>query len=82
MKENCKLKELEDVKYRKDYLSVDKQTAISAHGEFFEVGDVVKHESQGEEKATIESFYLDEVEMDVIAKTTLGTARICFIYKD
>lgn len=72
-------KEIED---RKDYLSVDKLTAISAEGELFRVGDVVKHESQKDEEATITSFSLDEKTMDVIAQTNLGTARICFIYKN
>ena len=31
-----------NVNHRKDYLSVDKLTAISAEGELFEVGDLVE----------------------------------------
>ena len=71
-----------EVKIRKDYLSVDKETAISSEGEIFSIGDKVKHESQGEEIATIESFSLNEETMDVIAQTNLGTARISFLYKN
>ena len=67
--------------YRIDYLSVDKQIALSAEGEFFKVGDIVKHESEGDDTATIESFFLNEETMDVLAQTNLGAARICFIYK-
>jgi hypothetical protein len=72
----------ENSNHRKDFLSVDKQTAISAHGEIFDVGDVVKHQSEGDDTATISSFFLDEETMDVVAQTNLGTARICFLYKD
>lgn len=67
--------------HRRDYLSVDKQVAISAEGEIFEVGDIVKHESQGDSQATISAFTINEETMDVVAQTNLGTARICFIYK-
>jgi hypothetical protein len=74
--------DFKNVEHRKDYLSVDKETAISAHGEIFQIGDVVKHESQGDDTAIIQSFSLDEESMDVIVQTNLGTARICFIYKD
>lgn len=64
----------------KDFLSVDKKTAISANGEVFHIGAVVMHESEGNDMATITSFSLNEETMDVIAHTNLGTARICFIY--
>ena len=70
-----------NINHRKDFISVDEKTAISAHGEIFEVGDIVKHESQGDDIATIHSFLLDKESMDVLAQTNLGTARICFIYK-
>lgn len=70
-----------ELKLRRDFLSVDEKVAISAHGEIFEVGDKVKHESQGDEIAEILSFELDKVTNDVVARTNLGTAKICFIYK-
>jgi hypothetical protein len=70
-----------EIKDRKDYLSVDKLIAISAEGSIFHIGDIVKHESQEDETATIQSFLLDRDSMDVIAQTNLGTARICFLYK-
>lgn len=71
-----------ELKNRKDFLSVDKQTAISSEGMFFNIDDKVKHESAGEQVATIESFSLNEETMDVIAQTNLGTARISFLYKN
>lgn len=71
----------EQIKHRKDYLSVDRQTAISAQGEIFEVGDAVCHQSEEAEEALITSFSLDEETMDVKAHTSLGWARICFLYK-
>ena len=66
---------------RKDYLSVDGKNAISAHGEIFHLNDKVRHESEGTDEAIINKFSLDRVSNDVIAHTTRGTARICFIYK-
>jgi hypothetical protein len=69
------------IKYRKDFLSVDGKTAISAEGEIFDIGDVVKHDSQGDEVAIIKNFRTDETSMDVIAQTNLGSARICFLNK-
>jgi hypothetical protein len=78
MEAEIKFKKLQ---HRKDFLSVDQKTAISAEGEIFEVGDSVKHESQGDEIAEIKSFRLNVDSMDVVAQTNLGEARICFIYK-
>ena len=34
--------DFKNVNHRKDYLSVDKLTAISAEGQLFEVGDIVE----------------------------------------
>lgn len=71
----------ENVEHRKDFLSVDQQTAISAHGEIFKVGDTVKHESQEDEIAVIQHFYLDIENDEVRAQTTKGNAAIVFLYK-
>ena len=71
-----------DFKHRRDYLSVDEKCAISAHGEIFKIGDVVKHDSEDiKETAIITGFSLNKETNDVVASTTRGTARICFIYK-
>jgi hypothetical protein len=71
-------KNIED---RRDYLSIDKMTAISSHGEILHVGDSVKHESQGDEIAVIKYFKLNIKSNDIEAMTTKGKAKISFIYK-
>lgn len=67
--------------FRRDFRSVDKQTAISAEGVMFKVGDVVKH--SGDENnvaAAITKFTLDTETMDVMAHSSEGVGRICFLY--
>lgn len=70
-----------DVNNRKDFLSVDGETAISAHGEIFNIGDLVEHEDTEAGQANIISFELDKKSNDVRANTEKGWARICFITK-
>lgn len=67
---------------RIDFLSLDKKQAISAEGIVFNVGDTVYHEgAPDEESAIIKFFEVDSSTLDVVAHTTLGTARIVFLYK-
>lgn len=70
-----------NINYRKDYLSVDKLTAISAEGEIFEIGDVVKHDDKEAGQATIKSFYFNYETNDVGVNTEKGSSNICFITK-
>ena len=70
-----------EINNRKDFLSVDEQTAISAHGEIFNIGDLVRHQDTEVGNATIQSFELDKQSNDVRANTEKGWARICFISK-
>jgi hypothetical protein len=70
------------LKNRKDFLSVDKLTAISSEGEVFNVTDKVKHSGDKEDKVgIINKFTLNHKTMDVIAHTQHGEARISFLYK-
>lgn len=69
-----------NINHRKDYLSVDKLTAISAEGELFEVGDSVETDEPENGTATISHFTLDEESCDVKAHTEKGWNHICFIY--
>lgn len=69
------------IKHRQDYLSVDKSTAISAHGEIFTIGDLVEHDDEEAGTAIIKSFAFDYESNDVVANTEKGSARICFISK-
>lgn len=66
---------------RKDFLSVDKLTAISAQGEIFTVGDLVEHDDENAGQAIIKHFELDEKSNEVKAITDNGWAHICFISK-
>lgn len=70
-----------NIENRTDYLSVDKTKAISAHGEIFTVGDLVKHDDKEAGTATIQSFAFDYESNDIVANTEKGSARICFITK-
>ena len=70
-----------NVNHRKDYLSVDKLTAISAEGELFEVGDLVETDSSDDGVAKILYFTLDKENCDIKAHTEKGWRCICFIYK-
>ena len=69
-----------NVNHRKDYLSVDKLTAISAEGEIFEVGNLVETDNSELGTATISHFTLDEESCDIKAHTEKGWNHICFIY--
>lgn len=71
-----------EVKNRKDFLSVDKLTAISSEGEIFNIGDKVKHTGDDENRiGVIDKFSLNTESMDVIAHTEHGSARISFLYR-
>lgn len=70
-----------EVKNRKDFISVDRLTAISSRGDILNVGDTVKHDSEGDDTAVIESFHPDVATNDVMAQTNLGRARISYLQK-
>jgi hypothetical protein len=72
---------IEEQKNRKNFMSVDGLTCMNSYGEFFNIGDEVKHESQGDEVAVIEKFEADGEACEIIAYTNLGTAHIDFIYQ-
>ena len=48
--------DFKNVNHRKDYLSVDKLTAISAEGQLFEVGDIVETDDPKLGTSTITHF--------------------------
>lgn len=70
-----------DVHYRRDYLSVDKQVAISSEGMLFKVGDIVGHDGDElNETSAITEFSLNEETMDVMAHSEKGVGRISFLH--
>lgn len=70
-----------NVQNRMDYISSDKTKAISAYGELFSIGDIVLHDSEGDETAIIENFEIDEEYNEVKALTNRGFAHISFLTK-
>ena len=70
-----------EIKNRKDYISVDKQTVISGDGEILNIGDIVNHDDENAGTAIIKSFDLDIQTNDIIAITDKGKARICYLTK-
>jgi hypothetical protein len=70
----------DNLDWRKDFLSCDRKTAISAEGDVFNIGDLVEHDG-GDGQSNILEFLVDEAGCDVFAQTTLGLARISFLYK-
>jgi hypothetical protein len=73
--------EIKAITNRRDFMSIDKTVVLSAEGAFFHVGDTVYHEGAPEdESATINSFFINEESMDIIARTTKGEGRISFLY--
>jgi hypothetical protein len=70
-----------DSKDMKDFLSVDRLTAISSEGGVFHVGDKVKHEGDPNNLVgTIARFTLDNDTVDVVAHSEHGSGRISFLY--
>lgn len=72
---------LPEHKYRKNYISTDGLTAMAGLGDFFEVGEATKHQSTGDEIATIISFEHDIKMNEVKVNTTKGYCYIDFLVK-
>ena len=66
---------------RKNFLSVDKQHAISSYGQLFVVGEVVGHDDEKAGQAKITSFEFDEKSNEVKANTEKGYAHLDFLVK-
>lgn len=73
---------IQELENRINYISVDKQTAMSSLGEFFKVGELVKHDA-GEDagKATIISFTPEIEGNEIRVDTNKGFAHLDFLVK-
>lgn len=78
--ESHKLKNMSTIT-KQNFISVDRQTAISSYGEVFSVGEVVGHEDENTGEATIESFTLMVSENEIRVETDKGFAHLDFIVK-
>lgn len=70
------------LEHRKDYISADKQVAITESGEILQVGDTVEfdtYEIPGQ--VTIQSFSMHEKLNEIVAHTDKSTAMITYMYK-
>ena len=64
-----------------NYISTDKQSAISSIGELFKVGEKTRHQHNEAGTATIQSFEVDEKQNEVEAYTDKGMAHLDFLVK-
>ena len=72
---------INDINNRQDYMSIDKKSVISSEGLILHVGDTVYHDgADGFDQGIINSFFINEESYDIIARTTMGEARISFLY--
>ena len=70
-----------DINDRRDYISMDHESAISAHGIIFRVGDGVYHDDPDDDTGIgiIRGFRFDYNTMNIIAETDKGWSRIVFL---
>lgn len=65
----------------RNFISTDKQEAISSYGQHFHLNEVVRHEDNSVGEATILEFQVDEQSNEVTAVTSKGKAHIDFLVK-
>jgi hypothetical protein len=66
---------------KQNFISVDKKTAMSSYGEFFSVGETVRHDDANAGTATIVSFEPEVDKNEVKVITDKGHTHIDFINK-
>lgn len=66
---------------KQNFISVDGKTARNSYGEFFTVGEMVKHQDNEAGIATITSFVPDRYMNEVRVSTDQGYTHIDFLEK-
>lgn len=64
-----------------NFISVDGKTVRNSYGEYFTVGEIVKHDDDKAGCAKIESFELNHEKNEIKAHTDRGYAHIDFLVK-
>jgi hypothetical protein len=64
-----------------NFISVDKKTVINSNGDFFSIGETVKHQDPDAEKATIINFEPNTEINEIKVITNKGYAYIDFLIK-
>jgi len=69
------------IETRQNFISVDGKTVMNSYGEFFTVGELVKHEDTEAGTATIISFEPNIGKNEIRVNTDKGYAHIDFLVK-
>ncbi len=69
------------IETRQNFISVDGKTARNSYGEFFTVGEIVKHQDKEVGTATIETFELNIEQNEIKVFTDKGYAHVDFLEK-
>lgn len=66
---------------KQNFISVDKSAAVSSWGEYFGIGELVSHEDNDADTATILGFELDIESNEVKVITDKGWTHLDFLVK-
>ena len=69
------------IETKQNFISVDEKTVRNSYGEFFTIGEKVKHEDVEAGVATIVSFEADVEKNEIKVTTDKGYAHIDFLVK-
>jgi len=70
-----------ELEKRQNFISVDKKMVINSYGEYFVIGEKVKHEDNDAGEAIIISFEPDVEKNEIRVNTDKGFAHIDFLVK-
>lgn len=70
-----------ELEKRQNFISVDKKMVINSYGEYFVVGERVRHKDDEAGEATIISFEPDVEKNEIRVNTDKGYAHIDFLLK-
>lgn len=70
------------IETRQNFVSVDSKTARNSHGDFFTVGETVRHQEDLAGNATIQKFEADLDKNEIRVDTDKGYAYLDFLEKD
>jgi thioredoxin reductase len=70
-----------DLKEKQNFISVDGKTVRNSYGDFFSVGDIVRHDDASAGTAKIISFEPIKERNEIRVHTDKGYAHIDFIFK-
>lgn len=69
------------IEKRQNFISVDSKTVLNSYGDYFTVGETVKHQDTEVGNATIKSFESDINKNEIKVITDKGFAYIDFLIK-